>query len=105
MEELKNHNWGLTLVFCLIFGALGFIAAKVSGSGNNGGNRMMMHRIHSDMGGMGKTMKWNSKDGEHMVVTIDGEDGPGTIIIDLDTTFTENGQKIHKIEKRVTVED
>ncbi len=31
--EKKNVNWSLTLIFCLIFGALGFIAGSISNCG------------------------------------------------------------------------
>lgn len=101
MEELKSHNWSLTLVFCLIFGILGFITGKVTGGREigRGDHGMMIHKLHGDR--MGNMMKWESKDGEEMHFQVDVESGDGKIIIDIDTTYEENGKTIRKVEKKV----
>ena len=100
MEELKSHNWSLTLIFCLVFALLGFITGKVTGSGDRD-RGMMFHKIHEKGGD--HMMKWMSKDGEAM--TIDVEAGDGRIIIDIDTTYEQDGKTIRRVEKKVLKEE
>lgn len=101
MEELKSHNWSLTLIFCLIFAILGFIAGKVTGGRGGGEHGMMIHKLHGDK--MGKVMKWNSKEGGEMV--IDVEAGDGKIIIEMDTTYEEDGKTVRRVEKKIMREE
>jgi hypothetical protein len=102
MEDLKNHNWGLTLVFCLIFGVLGFISAKVSDNRGNENHKIMMHEMHG--GNSGNMMKWLSDEGGNRSIQLEiGDDGK--MIIDIDTTYEENGKKVRRVEKRVVKED
>jgi len=103
MEELKSHNWSLTLVFCLVFAILGFITGKVTGNKKGDGNRFMLHKMKSGLHGHNK-MNCMSEDGRKTEVMVEIGEG-GKVIVDIDTTYEEDGKKVRKVEKRILKED
>ncbi len=60
--ESKKVNWSLTLIFCIIFGALGFIAGAMSNCGKSSSCKAPKQSCSAHHGGEWSKKKCCSKD-------------------------------------------